>query len=95
MSALRLKEGHKELPLKPQIAKNRSYKGERARTAKTRKPGMYRVIGGQSGIRTLEGLAPLPVFKTGAFNHSANCPRERATPLAGHLSALNPKSDES
>ncbi len=30
--------------------------------------------GGQSGIRTLEGLAPLPVFKTGAFNHSANCP---------------------
>ena len=32
--------------------------------------------GGQSGIRTLEGLAPLPVFKTGAFNHSANCPFE-------------------
>ncbi len=31
--------------------------------------------GGQSGIRTLEGLAPLPVFKTGAFDHSANCPQ--------------------
>ena len=30
--------------------------------------------GGQTGIRTLGGLAPTPVFKTGAFNHSAICP---------------------
>ena len=30
--------------------------------------------GGQGGIRTHEGLAPLPVFKTGAFNRSATCP---------------------
>ena len=30
--------------------------------------------GGQGGIRTHEGLAPLPVFKTGAFNHSATPP---------------------
>ena len=30
--------------------------------------------GGQTGIRTLDGLAPMPVFKTGAFNHSAICP---------------------
>ena len=29
---------------------------------------------GQGGIRTHETLAGLPVFKTGAFNHSATCP---------------------
>ena len=26
--------------------------------------------GGETGIRTQERVAPLPVFKTGAFNHS-------------------------
>ena len=30
--------------------------------------------GGEGGIRTHEGLAPLPVFKTGAFNRSATPP---------------------
>ena len=30
--------------------------------------------GGEGGIRTLERLSPLPVFKTGAFNHSATSP---------------------
>ena len=30
--------------------------------------------GGETGIRTLEGLAPLLVFKTSAFNHSAISP---------------------
>lgn len=30
--------------------------------------------GGQTGIRTLGGLAPSLVFKTSAFNHSAICP---------------------
>ena len=30
--------------------------------------------GGQGGIRTLDGLTPMPVFETGAFNHSATCP---------------------
>ena len=30
--------------------------------------------GGEGGIRTHEGLAPLPVFKTGAFNRSAISP---------------------
>src|SRR5947209_1763745 len=30
--------------------------------------------GGRRGIRTHEGLAPLPVFKTGAFNRSASLP---------------------
>ena len=30
--------------------------------------------GGEGEIRTLEGLTPLPVFKTGAFNRSATSP---------------------
>jgi hypothetical protein len=30
--------------------------------------------GGESGIRTPEGLTSLTVFKTAAFNHSANSP---------------------
>ena len=35
----------------------------------------YRALfGGWGGIRTLETLARLPVFKTGAFNHSATHP---------------------
>ncbi len=31
-------------------------------------------VGGWGGIRTHEELAPLPVFKTGAFNRSATHP---------------------
>ena len=31
--------------------------------------------GGGSGIRTLEGREPLLVFKTSAFDHSANPPK--------------------
>ena len=34
----------------------------------------YEENGGEGGIRTHEGLAPLPVFKTGAFNRSATSP---------------------
>ena len=30
--------------------------------------------GGETEIRTQERVAPLPVFKTGAFNHSAISP---------------------
>ena len=41
--------------------------------------------GGQGGIRTHEGLAPLPVFKTGAFNRSATCPLE---PLANRIISI-------
>ncbi len=33
--------------------------------------------GGETGIRTQERVAPLPVFKTGAFNRSAISPRAR------------------
>ena len=32
--------------------------------------------GGETGIRTQERVAPLPVFKTGAFNRSAISPYE-------------------
>ena len=32
------------------------------------------VNGGETGIRTQERVAPLPVFKTGAFNRSAISP---------------------
>ena len=39
--------------------------------------------GGWGGIRTHEGLAPLPVFKTGAFNRSATHPHgDIISPLA-------------
>ena len=31
-------------------------------------------LGGERGIRTLEELSPLTVFKTAAFNHSAISP---------------------
>jgi hypothetical protein len=40
--------------------------------SKLTRPGRY---GGWGGIRTLETLARLPVFKTGAFNHSATHPQ--------------------
>ena len=38
--------------------------------------GCYKA-GGWGGIRTLETLARLPVFKTGALNHSATHPALR------------------
>ena len=36
---------------------------------------LYKKTGGEVEIRTLEGLAPLTVFKTAAFNHSATSPQ--------------------
>jgi hypothetical protein len=48
--------------------------------------------GGWGGIRTLETLARLPVFKTGAFNHSATHPtlnlREFLNPKGANRTAL-------
>jgi hypothetical protein len=32
--------------------------------------------GGEGGIRTPDTLSGMPVFKTGAINHSATSPRE-------------------
>ena len=34
----------------------------------------FQIYGGETEIRTLEGVATLPVFKTGAFNRSAISP---------------------
>tara|TARA_B100000131_G_scaffold84611_1_gene81602 strand:- start:1110 stop:1265 length:156 start_codon:yes stop_codon:yes gene_type:complete len=36
--------------------------------------GLKNFSGGETGIRTQERVAPLPVFKTGAFNRSAISP---------------------
>ncbi len=33
------------------------------------------LIGGRGEIRTLGGVAPTPVFKTGALNHSTTLPK--------------------
>ena len=41
------------------------------------KDNMEKRNGGGGGIRTLEGLSPLPVFKTGAFNRSATPPQKK------------------
>jgi hypothetical protein len=38
------------------------------------------LFGGSGEIRTHEGRKPLPVFKTGAFNHSATLPLRRFYP---------------
>ena len=35
---------------------------------------LTKISGGRTEIRTQERVAPLPVFKTGAFNHSAILP---------------------
>ena len=35
-------------------------------------------FGGRGGIRTHETVSRLPVFKTGAFNHSATLPYVRS-----------------
>ncbi len=37
--------------------------------------------GGETGIRTQERVAPLPVFKTGAFNRSAISPCASVYPI--------------
>ncbi len=37
-------------------------------------------FGGSGEIRTHEQVAPLPVFKTGAFNHSATLPTQASRP---------------
>src|SRR5215813_11466425 len=45
-----------------------------------------RGCGGEGGIRTHGRLAPTPVFKTGALNHSATSPAlrfQRISPTAG------------
>jgi hypothetical protein len=41
---------------------------------KTRQKAGFDVFGGSCEIRTHGRLSPSPVFKTGAFNHSAKLP---------------------
>jgi hypothetical protein len=38
---------------------------------------LFSMLGGSGEIRTHERLTPSPVFKTGAFNHSATLPADR------------------
>jgi hypothetical protein len=51
------------------------------KVSKLTRPGRY---GGWGGIRTLETLARLPVFKTGAFNHSATHPLKKNQIVSFH-----------
>jgi hypothetical protein len=50
------------------------------------------MLGGRGGIRTHERLAPLPVFKTGALNHSATLPDLEYQRLVRHLSGTSGES---
>ena len=44
--------------------------------------------GGSGEIRTHEGLAPLPVFKTGAFNRSATLPSGTLSTISAVLTNI-------
>ena len=50
-------------------------------------------FGGEGGIRTLEGVATLPVFKTGAFNRSATSPAAGILTLFGAEPAIRAGSE--
>jgi hypothetical protein len=43
-------------------------------TDQSKNHSTFNLTGGRGEIRTHERLAPLPVFKTGALNHSATLP---------------------
>ncbi len=45
--------------------------------------------GGETGIRTQERVAPLPVFKTGAFNRSAISPCASVYPILKRFQLKN------
>ena len=48
--------------------------GQEQKPKASRFPNDFNGIGGEGGIRTHDGLAPTPVFKTGALNRSATSP---------------------
>src|SRR3954447_13022096 len=51
-------------------------------------------LGGEGGIRTHGRLAPTPVFKTGALNHSATSPERDSIAQRTHpLQALRAHND--
>src|SRR4029079_16127361 len=81
-------------PKTPQICNpDGDWRGKTARATESSGPSqVFRLshgmnAGGWGGIRTLETLARLPVFKTGAFNHSATHPLERDQILKGGSAA--------
>ncbi len=49
-----------------------------------RKTMVFVMPGGEGGIRTPDGLAPMPHFECGAFNRSATSPRAPSPAQAGH-----------
>ena len=59
--------------------------------------GLWEVVedctGGESGIRTRDTLTDIPVFETGAFNHSATSPRGQLQiiTLSVDIGNLNPQ----
>lgn len=50
----------------------------------TRNTMVFVMLGGEGGIRTPDGLAPMPHFECGAFNRSATSPRAPSPAQAGH-----------
>ncbi len=60
--------------LRPHAARPRLERSPQANSAKSEN-------GGEGGIRTHGTLARTPVFKTGAFNHSATSPDADAPPV--------------
>ena len=46
-------------------------------------------VGGERGIRTPETLTRLPVFKTGAFNHSATSPDAKFSRVVNYSYSAN------
>ena len=42
-----------------------------------------KLSGGEGGIRTRDTLADIPVFETGAFNHSATSPEANTRSFSG------------
>jgi hypothetical protein len=53
-------------------------------TVKGQIPLISNLTGGWGGIRTHETVARLPVFKTGAFNHSATHPAGESSHYQGN-----------
>ncbi len=51
-------------------------------------------LSGEAGIRTLGRFDPTPVFKTGAFGHSATSPETRQPLPAGNLTHRAGKKQE-
>ena len=49
-------------------------RAERSQTAQKENRALLKKTGGGGGIRTLDRLAPITVFETAAFDHSATPP---------------------